>query len=47
MRGLGPDDVLLIAGKGHEPGQTVAGETRPFDDGDAARAAIALIKGAA
>ena len=47
VRGLGPDDVLLIAGKGHEPGQTIAGETRPFDDGDAARAAIALIKGAA
>jgi UDP-N-acetylmuramoyl-L-alanyl-D-glutamate--2,6-diaminopimelate ligase len=25
-------DVVVIAGKGHETGQTVAGQTRPFDD---------------
>jgi len=25
-------DVVLIAGKGHEKGQTVAGQTHPFDD---------------
>ena len=25
-------DVVVIAGKGHERGQTAAGETRPFDD---------------
>jgi UDP-N-acetylmuramoyl-L-alanyl-D-glutamate--2,6-diaminopimelate ligase len=25
-------DVVLIAGKGHESGQTTAGQTRPFDD---------------
>jgi UDP-N-acetylmuramoyl-L-alanyl-D-glutamate--2,6-diaminopimelate ligase len=25
-------DVLVVAGKGHEQGQTIAGETRPFDD---------------
>ena len=25
-------DVVLIAGKGHETGQTSAGQTRPFDD---------------
>lgn len=27
-----PGDVVLIAGKGHEPGQTSGGATRPFDD---------------
>ncbi|MGV0791027.1 UDP-N-acetylmuramoyl-L-alanyl-D-glutamate--2,6-diaminopimelate ligase [Mycolicibacterium sp. XJ1819] len=25
-------DVVLVAGKGHEPGQTGSGQTRPFDD---------------
>lgn len=25
-------DVLAVAGKGHEPGQTIAGVTHPFDD---------------
>ena len=25
-------DVVLIAGKGHETGQTRAGQTQPFDD---------------
>jgi UDP-N-acetylmuramoyl-L-alanyl-D-glutamate--2,6-diaminopimelate ligase len=30
--GLEAGDVLLVAGKGHETGQTVAGVTRPFDD---------------
>ncbi|RAV16203.1 UDP-N-acetylmuramoyl-L-alanyl-D-glutamate--2,6-diaminopimelate ligase [Mycolicibacterium sp. GF69] len=29
-----PGDVVLIAGKGHEAGQTSAGVTRPFDDRD-------------
>src|SRR6185295_6559726 len=27
-------DVVLIAGKGHEAGQTRPGKTRPFDDRD-------------
>ncbi len=27
-----PGDVVLIAGKGHETGQTAAGHTQPFDD---------------
>jgi UDP-N-acetylmuramoyl-L-alanyl-D-glutamate--2,6-diaminopimelate ligase len=27
-----PGDVVLIAGKGHETGQTGGGHTRPFDD---------------
>ncbi|WP_119459289.1 UDP-N-acetylmuramoyl-L-alanyl-D-glutamate--2,6-diaminopimelate ligase [Rhodospirillaceae bacterium SYSU D60014] len=34
---LAPDDLLVIAGKGHESGQTVAGVTHPFDDSDVAR----------
>lgn len=29
---LGPGDVLVVAGKGHEQGQTIAGVTHPFDD---------------
>jgi UDP-N-acetylmuramoyl-L-alanyl-D-glutamate--2,6-diaminopimelate ligase len=29
-----PGDVVLIAGKGHETGQTSHGQTRPFDDRD-------------
>ncbi|MEB3034968.1 UDP-N-acetylmuramoyl-L-alanyl-D-glutamate--2,6-diaminopimelate ligase [[Mycobacterium] nativiensis] len=27
-----PGDVVLVAGKGHETGQTAAGHTQPFDD---------------
>lgn len=29
---LGPGDVLVVAGKGHETGQEIAGEVAPFDD---------------
>ncbi len=37
---LGQGDVLVIAGKGHEPGQIVGDKTLPFDDADVARAAL-------
>jgi len=37
---LGPGDVLVIAGKGHERGQIVGPETIPFDDAEVARRAI-------
>lgn len=37
----GPDDTVLLAGKGHETGQSVAGTTTPFDDRDVARDALA------
>ena len=33
-------DVLVIAGKGHERGQIVGGETRPFVDSDEAQKAV-------
>jgi UDP-N-acetylmuramoyl-L-alanyl-D-glutamate--2,6-diaminopimelate ligase len=33
-------DVVLVAGKGHEAGQTSRGETRPFDDRDELAAAL-------
>ncbi|WP_376100349.1 UDP-N-acetylmuramoyl-L-alanyl-D-glutamate--2,6-diaminopimelate ligase [Roseomonas sp. CCTCC AB2023176] len=32
MAALAPGDVLALAGKGHESGQTVRGVTTPFDD---------------
>ncbi len=38
---LGPGDVLLIAGKGHETGQEINGVTHPFDDCDMARRVLA------
>ena len=34
------DDLLLIAGKGHEQGQSISGRTIPFDDGEVARRAV-------
>ncbi|MDQ3992165.1 MAG: UDP-N-acetylmuramoyl-L-alanyl-D-glutamate--2,6-diaminopimelate ligase [Actinomycetota bacterium] len=37
-------DVVLIAGKGHEQGQEVAGETRPFDDRRVAREALRQLR---
>ncbi|MCZ7600240.1 MAG: hypothetical protein M5U09_24420 [Gammaproteobacteria bacterium] len=35
----GPD-VVLVAGKGHETGQTEAGVTRPFSDRELVRALL-------
>ena len=37
LAALRPGDVLAIAGKGHEPGQTYAATTHPFDDADVTR----------
>jgi UDP-N-acetylmuramoyl-L-alanyl-D-glutamate--2,6-diaminopimelate ligase len=35
-----PGDVVLIAGKGHEQGQEIAGRKLPFDDREVAREAL-------
>ena len=44
---LGPGDALLIAGKGHETGQEVAGTVHPFDDAEQASLAVAALEGRA
>ncbi|MHB8506871.1 MAG: UDP-N-acetylmuramoyl-L-alanyl-D-glutamate--2,6-diaminopimelate ligase, partial [Acidimicrobiales bacterium] len=36
----GPGDVVVIAGKGHERGQDIGGQVRPFDDVEAARLSL-------
>ncbi|PZG34340.1 UDP-N-acetylmuramoyl-L-alanyl-D-glutamate--2,6-diaminopimelate ligase [Spongiactinospora gelatinilytica] len=40
VRRAGPGDVVLIAGKGHEQGQYIAGEVIPFDDRQVAAQAV-------
>ncbi|WP_054143874.1 UDP-N-acetylmuramoyl-L-alanyl-D-glutamate--2,6-diaminopimelate ligase [Bosea sp. AAP35] len=42
---LGPGDVLVVAGKGHETGQIIGDRTYPFSDQDVVRTAIAEIAG--
>ncbi|WP_095588895.1 UDP-N-acetylmuramoyl-L-alanyl-D-glutamate--2,6-diaminopimelate ligase [Actibacterium ureilyticum] len=42
---LGPGDALLIAGKGHETGQTVGDDIYPFDDVEQASVAVAALDG--
>ena len=37
-------DIVLIAGKGHEPYQEIAGVRHPFSDSDHARTALAAWK---
>jgi UDP-N-acetylmuramoyl-L-alanyl-D-glutamate--2,6-diaminopimelate ligase len=40
VRAARPGDVVVVAGKGHETGQTFSGRTIPFDDREVARAAL-------
>ena len=40
-----PGDALLVAGKGHESGQTIAGQVYPFDDVEQASLAVAALDG--
>jgi UDP-N-acetylmuramoyl-L-alanyl-D-glutamate--2,6-diaminopimelate ligase len=42
---LGPGDALLIAGKGHETGQTIGDMVLPFDDVEQASVAVAALDG--
>jgi UDP-N-acetylmuramoyl-L-alanyl-D-glutamate--2,6-diaminopimelate ligase len=41
VAGAGLRDVILVAGKGHEPYQEIAGVRHPFSDLDAAKSALA------
>jgi UDP-N-acetylmuramoyl-L-alanyl-D-glutamate--2,6-diaminopimelate ligase len=42
-----PGDVILVAGKGHEPYQIIGAMTLPFDDRDELRRALAFRRGRA
>ena len=42
IRSASPEDVIVIAGKGHEEGQLVGGVVRPFSDAAVVRTAVRL-----
>ncbi|PRY79033.1 UDP-N-acetylmuramoyl-L-alanyl-D-glutamate--2,6-diaminopimelate ligase [Yoonia maritima] len=42
---LRPGDALLVAGKGHETGQTIGDSVLPFDDVEQASMAVAVLEG--
>ena len=47
IESAGPGDVVVIAGKGHEPGQEVAGDVHPFDDRAVAGEALRALRATA
>ncbi len=47
VKQLAVGDLLVLAGKGHERGQIVAGVVHPFDDAEVAREAVAAADGGA
>jgi UDP-N-acetylmuramoyl-L-alanyl-D-glutamate--2,6-diaminopimelate ligase len=46
LRDAAPGDVVVIAGKGHEPYQEIAGRVIPFDDRDVAAQELRALRGA-
>jgi UDP-N-acetylmuramoyl-L-alanyl-D-glutamate--2,6-diaminopimelate ligase len=44
LAAAGRHDVVLIAGKGHERYQEIAGRRLPFDDSAVARSALAELR---
>jgi UDP-N-acetylmuramoyl-L-alanyl-D-glutamate--2,6-diaminopimelate ligase len=44
LQDAGEGDVVVVAGKGHEPGQEIAGRTAPFDDRQVARDALRRLR---
>lgn len=45
LRRARPGDVVAVLGKGHEPGQEVAGQVRPFADPDVVQTEWAALRG--
>lgn len=43
LNDLGPGDVLVVAGKGHEQGQTTRGMVHPFDDASVIRGLVGVV----
>jgi UDP-N-acetylmuramoyl-L-alanyl-D-glutamate--2,6-diaminopimelate ligase len=43
LNDLGPGDVLVVAGKGHEQGQTIRGVVHPFDDASVIRGLVGVV----
>jgi UDP-N-acetylmuramoyl-L-alanyl-D-glutamate--2,6-diaminopimelate ligase len=46
IAGADARDIILLAGKGHEPYQEIAGVRLPFSDIDCAKSALARRQGA-
>jgi UDP-N-acetylmuramoyl-L-alanyl-D-glutamate--2,6-diaminopimelate ligase len=43
VKQLRTGDILVVAGKGHEPGQIIGDQILPFDDGDVVRQSVAAL----